>query len=213
MSNPSDANVPDNNIPGSNIPASNIPDRGPAALRVLIPVAPGSEEIETVTLVDVLRRAGLSVCLASVSETRLITASRRVDLQADACLKDLDPGPWHGIALPGGLPGANHLANCHALSQLLLSHQGILAAICAAPAVVLAPLGLVTGKRVTGYPSFKAVLEAAGGEYLDQAVVVDGQLTTSQGPATAMALGLSLIEQLLGRPAALTVAQGLLHPW
>lgn len=181
--------------------------------KVLIPVADGSEEMETVILVDVLRRAGANVVLASVMPGRReITASRRVALVADELIDECVDEHWDLIALPGGMPGAKHLAESPQLKQLLLAQareERWLAAICAAPAVVLGPLGLLQSRRATGHPNFRSQLSESAAEALDLNVVRDGKLLTSQGPGTAMAFALALVECLFSPQLANELRQAM----
>jgi 4-methyl-5(b-hydroxyethyl)-thiazole monophosphate biosynthesis len=168
----------------------------------LIPIAEGSEEIELVTIVDVLRRAGVEVTVASANsgEKLQICASRGTHIVADAMLDDCANKHYDLIAVPGGLPGSEHLAK-HAVLDVLLRDQAaqekLFAGICAAPALVLATKGLLLGKAVTCHPSFQKSLEA---KEVDGAarVVVDGNCITSQGPGTALDFALELVEQLCG---------------
>lgn len=181
--------------------------------RVLIPIAHGSEEIEAITLVDVLRRAKCHVTLASVEATLLIKASRSVNITADCFISDCEDELFDLIALPGGMPGATHLAQCQAL-QLILERQrqrmGAVAAICAAPAVVLGRMGWLKGKKVTGFPAFWQELQEQGALVTHLPVVQDGNIFTSQGPASAMAFAVVLAEFLVGSEIATEVASGLL---
>jgi 4-methyl-5(b-hydroxyethyl)-thiazole monophosphate biosynthesis len=168
----------------------------------LIPIAEGSEEIELVTIVDVLRRAGVEVTVASANsgEKLQICASRGIHIVADAMLDDCANKHYDLIAVPGGLPGSEHLAK-HAVLDVLLRDQAaqgkLFAGICAAPALVLATKGLLLDKAVTCHPSFQKSLEA---KEVDGAarVVVDGNCITSQGPGTALDFALELVEQLCG---------------
>ena len=168
----------------------------------LIPIAEGSEEIELVTIVDVLRRAGVEVTVASANsgEKLQICASRGTHIVADAMLDDCANKHYDLIAVPGGLPGSEHLAK-HAVLDVLLRDQAaqdkLFAGICAAPALVLATKGLLLDKAVTCHPSFQKSLEA---REVDGAarVVVDGNCITSQGPGTALDFALELVEQLCG---------------
>ena len=115
--------------------------------KVLVPIADGTEEIEAVTLIDVLRRAGVQVTVASVSALQ-VTASRGVKLVADKLIADCKNEPYDLIVLPGGMPGAEHLRDCTALIALLKAQQQggkLYGAICASPAVALAPHGLLDG--------------------------------------------------------------------
>jgi len=176
---------------------------------VLVPIADGSEEMEAVTIVDVLVRAGAAVTLASVSPTPTVTCSRGIRIVADATLDDVatPDGGWDLIALPGGMPGAATLASTPRLAELLREQKAAgrwIGAICAAPAVVLAPLGLLDGgEAATCYPSadFLGALPNAV-EDDDAFVVSDGCFITSQGPGTALLFSLACVEKLYGRVAA-----------
>jgi 4-methyl-5(b-hydroxyethyl)-thiazole monophosphate biosynthesis len=168
----------------------------------LIPIAEGSEEIELVTIIDVLRRAGVEVTVASANsgDKLQICAARGTKIVADLMLDDCVKNHYDLIAVPGGLPGAEHLAEHPVLDSLLRDQaaQGkLFAGICAAPALVLATKGLLLDKTATCHPSFQQSLEA---NEVDGAarVVVDGNCITSQGPGTALDLALELVEQLCG---------------
>lgn len=174
---------------------------------VLIPVADGSEDIETVTLIDVLRRADLAVTVASVMpEQRLqITAARGTRLVADCHVSQCRQQVFDLIALPGGLPGAQHLRDCPELVALLHQQKDSgrwLAAICASPAVVLAHHGLDQGFQTTAHPGFTAQLH----QFRDQRTVTDRHCITSQGPGTALEFALTLVEALLGKDKRAQVA-------
>lgn len=179
---------------------------------VLIPVADGSEDIESVTLIDVLRRAKADVTVASVMPGREIVAARGTRIVADELIADCVSRAWDLIALPGGMPGADKLFDCEALGQLLRTQhaQGRpLAAVCAAPARVLGRLGLLEGRRATCYPGFEADL--IGASVLEQPVVRDGHITTSRGPGTVMGFALDLVEQLFGAELAATIGRQMLY--
>jgi 4-methyl-5(b-hydroxyethyl)-thiazole monophosphate biosynthesis len=184
-------------------------------VQVLIPIADGTEEMEAVIAADVLRRAQVEVCVASVMPDRkLITASRGVKIEADALLHQCLDRDWDLIVLPGGMPGALHLHDCTDLVQLLqrqITGNRWLAAICAAPAVVLGRHNLIPQAQATGYPSTQPELARQVAEVLQDAVVVDGKLITSQGPGTAMAFALKLVELLCGADEAQEVARGLVY--
>jgi 4-methyl-5(b-hydroxyethyl)-thiazole monophosphate biosynthesis len=166
---------------------------------VLVPIADGTEEIEAVTIVDVLRRAGAQVTVASVGELQ-ITASRGVRLVADCLIGQCVDIPYDLVALPGGMPGAEHLRDSAELKQILQRQNdagGLLGAICAAPAVVLEAHGLLENRRATCHPNHVKSLHdprAAGVPLL-----VDGTMVTSQGPGTAMTFALKLVEMLFGQ--------------
>lgn len=166
----------------------------------LIPIADGSEEIEAVCLIDVLRRAEVEVTVASVTDAREITASRGTTIVADTLISDCRDQAYDVIALPGGMPGAEHLRDCEPLIELLKEQRRagrLHGAICASPAVALLPHGLLSDRRATCFPSFRVDLEdAADVEASEQRVVVDGTLVTSQGPGTAIAFALRLVALL-----------------
>lgn len=178
--------------------------------QVLVPIADGSEEIEAVTLVDVLRRAGASVTVASCNpgDGLTVTCSRGVKIVADTGIRALKPQGWDMIAIPGGMPGATHLRDCESLTRLLQAQQEAgawIAAICAAPAVVLGHHGFLHGKTATCHPGFRGQLAAA--QASAASVVVDGRVITSQGPGTAMAFALELASALFGQEKAANLAE------
>ena len=182
--------------------------------QVLLAVADGSEDIETVTLIDVLRRADIKVSVASVTHETTLTLARGTRLVADTCLADIEPASeFDAIVLPGGMPGAERLRDSEALTALLQRQrrrEGWIAAICAAPGVVLATHDLVRGYMVTGFPAFQAALIDAGGHLSQHPVVEDGRLLTSQGPATAMSFALHLVGLLVDEATERRIAEGLL---
>jgi len=177
---------------------------------VLVPIADGTEELEAVTIIDVLRRAGAQVTIASVS-TLQVTASRKVKLVADWLITDCKDNTFDLIALPGGLPGSEHLRDCATLIEMLKSQkqaERLYGAICAAPAVALAPHGLLDGKKATCYPSCADVLPDP--TQANQRVVVDGNCITSQGPGTALEFAIELTRQLFDDNRAKQVAEAML---
>jgi 4-methyl-5(b-hydroxyethyl)-thiazole monophosphate biosynthesis len=181
--------------------------------RVLVPLAPGFEEIEAVTVVDLLRRAGIDVSTASLAGVR-VTGSHGIPIEADISIDAADASDYDMIVLPGGMPGAEHLKRDPRIVALLrqFADSGrYTAAICAAPGV-LAHAGLLDNRRATSYPGFLAPDTAPGITLSDAPVVVDGKVVTSRGPGTAMEFGLALIELLCGRPAADTVGSRLQRP-
>jgi len=180
------------------------------AKRVLVPIADGSEEIEATCIIDTLRRAGADVTVASVAG-RQVTASRGVKIVADAVITDCMDQTYDCIALPGGMPGAEHLRDSAPLITLLKKQKQagrLYAAICASPAVALMPHGLLDGVRATCYPSLQGQLDAANAS--DDRVVVDGNCVTSQGPGTAIEFALKLVELLFGPRKAKEVGDPML---
>jgi 4-methyl-5(b-hydroxyethyl)-thiazole monophosphate biosynthesis len=183
--------------------------------RVLVPIANGTEEIEAVCIIDTLRRAGAEVTVASVETQNTaslqITASRGVRLVADAGISDCVDQTYDCIALPGGMPGAEHLRDCAPLIEKLKQQKQsgrLYGAICASPAVALQPHGLLEKTRATCYPGMRGKLDPAYAS--DDAVVVDGHCVTSQGPGTAIAFALKLVELLFGAQKAREVGRAML---
>ena len=174
--------------------------------KVLIPIADGSEEIEAVCLIDTLRRAGIDVTVASVDKLQ-VTASRGVKLVADALIADCANQTYDCIALPGGMPGAEHLRDSAELT-IILKHQAeekrLFGALCASPAVVLEHHRLLAGRRATCHPGFVDQLKER--DSVDERVVVDGNCLTSRGPGTAVEFALALVEALYGRTKREAVA-------
>lgn len=168
--------------------------------RVLIPLAQGCEELEAVTVIDLLRRAEIEVVTAGL-EPGQVRCSRGTVLVPDIVLNAAMDEDFDMIVLPGGLPGANHLDADDRIHRLLARHHAedrYAAAICAAPKV-LANAGLLDGKSATGYPGILSMEDFPEIDLLNVPVVVDGKAITSRGPGTAMDFALQLIESLVGK--------------
>ncbi|CAN0355982.1 unnamed protein product [Ectocarpus sp. 6 AP-2014] len=181
------------------------------AKHVLVPVADGSEEIESVTIIDTLVRAGALVTVASVGPEVEVTCSRGVKIKADCKIAECEARDWDAVVCPGGMPGAVSLKENETLEAILRKQNSegrIVGAICAAPAVVLASHGLLEGKQATCYPA--SVFQSKIPQLVSEKVVVDQNLITSQGPATSMAFALQLVGSLFGQEKADEVAKGLL---
>ena len=167
---------------------------------VLVPVADGTEELEAVAIIDVLRRAGATVTVASVTGARQITASRGVVIVADALIEECAQADYDLVVLPGGIPGAEHLRDSAELIGILKRQRdkvGLYGAICASPAVVLEHHGLLAGRQATCHPGFTDRLTTK--DRIDDRVVIDGNCLTSRGPGTAVEFALALVEQLYGK--------------
>lgn len=176
--------------------------------KVLLPLAPGFEDLEAITISDLLRRAGIEVVTAGLSDG-LIQGSRGTRVQPDVVLDAVLQDDFDMLVLPGGMPGAENLKNdarIVALLQRLAGAGKYTAAICAAP-MALAAAGLLEHRRATSYPGFLENLPNTIA--LADAVVVDGQVVTSRGPGTAMDFALTLIDLLAGRAMRDRVEAGL----
>merc|ERR1711988_380885 len=182
--------------------------------RVLVPIADGSEEIESVCIIDVLRRAGAEVVVASVMDSQTVVCSRKVKLVADAVLDDVKDQTFDAIVLPGGMPGAEHLRDSSTLVSMLKAQKAAsrcYAAICASPAVVFQKHNLFDGvSEMTCHPNFTSSLPSTNSA--DKRVVVDGICITSGGPGTAIEFALKIVEQLFDRRKAEQVAKPMLVP-
>ncbi len=177
---------------------------------VCVLVADGSEEMEVVIVADVLRRAGIGVFLAGVGDSRLVTASRGVRLAPDGVWDSAEANRFDALVIPGGIGGTQIMREeasvKHAVREFLREGK-IVAAICAGP-TVLHEAGVLGGRRFTSHPGSREELPA--GSWLDQPVVRDGNLLTSQAPGTAFAFALALVETLVSAEAAQKVAAGML---
>ncbi|MDR0518632.1 MAG: DJ-1/PfpI family protein [Clostridiales Family XIII bacterium] len=168
---------------------------------VYVHLADGFEEIEALTQVDLLRRAGVDAKTVSIMGRREVTGAHGVRVYADIVFAEADYDSCEMIVLPGGLPGATNLAAHEGLREKLLDFAGAgkrIAAICASPAAILAPLGILDGKKATGYPGYEDQA-LANAIRTDGDVVIDGSIITSRGPATAMPFALALVEELCGK--------------
>lgn len=175
-------------------------------------LADGFEEVEALTAVDVLRRAGMPVRTVSISSSLQVTGAHGISVKADAIYESTLFGNPGWLILPGGLPGADNLYKFAPLQGLLKQHaespQGRIAAICAAPAVVLGKLGLLKGHKATCYPGFENMLE--GAEYIDTRVVTDDKFVLGNGPASALEWALAIVRMQLGQEKSCTIANDML---
>jgi 4-methyl-5(b-hydroxyethyl)-thiazole monophosphate biosynthesis len=180
--------------------------------KVLVFLAEGFEEVEAVTPIDYLRRSGIEVTTAAVGKSLVVNGSHGIKITADALLegllaeRKLLPSAWDGVVIPGGLPGADNLAASRETGAFIteMAAQGkLISAICAAPARVLSPLGLLKGKKFTCFPGEEKKVTSAssasyGAQWKDDRVVVDGSFITSRGAGTAGEFACAIIEKLTG---------------
>jgi protein deglycase len=175
------------------------------SIRVAVLLAAGFEEIEAVTVIDVLRRAGIQVTVIGLSRKR-VQGSHGISIEVDGALEDQAAleVPFDAVVLPGGLPGAHHLRDSEAVRAFVLQKraQGArVAAICAAP-IALAAFGVLLGKQATCYPGFEGILQQAGAAPSSEPVVVDGDVITSRGVGTALPFALRLVAELVDEATA-----------
>ncbi len=179
--------------------------------KVFVFLADGFEEIEGLTVVDLLRRAEADVVMVSVNGTEHVCGSHGIEIKADAVFEKTDFSEADLLVLPGGMPGTKHLGAHEGLTALLKETDkkgGGIAAICAAPSV-LGDLGLLSGKKAVCYPGFEERL--AGAEVLTVPAVTDGNITTSRGMGTAIEFSLELIKRLYGAQKADQLAEGIIY--
>ncbi|MCI8645309.1 MAG: DJ-1/PfpI family protein [Firmicutes bacterium] len=177
---------------------------------IYVHLADGFEEIEALTIVDLLRRAELEVQTVSITGSRRVMGTHNVPVEADILFEETDYENCQMIVLPGGMPGAANLGNHEGLTKHIrcFAQNGkYLAAICAAP-MVFGALGILEGKKATIYPGMEDHL--TGAQHQDAPVVADGTIFTSKGPATAMPFAIKLVETLKGKTAAAKLEEDLL---
>ena len=174
-------------------------------------LADGFEEIEALSVVDILRRAEMEIVTVSITDTTSVTGAHGITVEADTTFAQVDFSAAEWLILPGGMPGALNLAAKSELRELLKAQNakgGNIAAICASPAVVLAPLGVLDGKLATCYPGFEQALSNA--TLSEKPVAIDGNVITANGPAAATGFGLAIVAKSKGEDASRNVAEGML---
>lgn len=179
--------------------------------KVYVFLADGFEDIEGLTVVDLMRRAAIDVKTVSIKDTDEVTTSHDIILKTDMIFKNVDFSDADMLVLPGGMPGTKYLGAFQPLTDLLAEFYqkgGKVAAICAAPSV-FGQLGFLKGRKATSYPGFEEVL--TGAEYSLDTVVVDGNVTTSRGLGTAIDFALSLIAQLTCQDKADEIAKSIIY--
>ena len=187
---------------------------------VYIFLADGFEISEALTTVNMLRRGGVNVKTVSIYDDRIVTSSNRIPVIADMAFGEFRASTSFGPCLasdvmifPGGMPGSSNLAAFGKLMDIMQQHYtegGSLAAICAAPSVVLGLLPDLAGKKMTCYDGFEEALISKGAEYVKEGVVVDGNIITGRGPGWAVKFGLAILEHLKGKDIAEKVKAGLM---
>lgn len=176
-------------------------------------LAAGFEEIEALTVIDVMRRAGMNVQTVSITSALQVKGAHGVTVNADVLFDNTLFSDPEWLVLPGGMPGATNLYEFSPLQGLLKaqaeSEKGRIAAICAAPAVVLGQLGLLKGEKATCYPGFENLM--VGADSVDAPVVVSNKFVTGNGAANALPWALTLVMEARGQEASAKVAAGMLY--
>lgn len=183
-------------------------------------LADGFEVTEALTTVNMLRRGGVNVKTVSIYDDRIVTSSNRIPVVADMAFGEFRASTSFGPCLPtdvmifpGGMPGSSNLAAFPKLMDIMHKHYeegGTLAAICAAPGVVLGQLPSLEGRRMTCYDGFEDMLRNKGAEYVREGVVVDGNIITGRGPGWAVEFGLAILALIKGQETADRVKAGLM---
>jgi len=182
-----------------------------ATKKALVIIADGTEEMEAVIAIDVMRRANINVTVAGVAGTDLVTCSRNVLIKPDCALSDHTEMLFDVIVIPGGGQGAKRLAESEEVKTMLSNHYltgAVVAAICAGPTAFQAH-NIGKGRRITSYPSFKTQLEADYA-YSEKNVVKDGNVITSRGPGTAFEFALEIVRTLRGNLMAKDLSEEML---
>ncbi len=173
-------------------------------------LAAGFEEIEAITVVDVMRRAGMDVKTVPITEHHSVTGAHGITLTADLLYDKVDFITPEWLIIPGGMPGAENLSKFAPLNSLLINQaqSGKIAAICAAPALVLAPLGILKGKEATCYPGFESRMPDA--VHRDAPVIALNNIITANGPSAALRFALAIVANSMGESVAQEVGSGML---
>ena len=187
---------------------------------VYVFLADGFEVSEALTTVNMLRRGGVNVKTVSIYDDRIVTSSNRIPVVADMAFGEFRASTTFGACLPtdvmifpGGMPGSSNLAAFSKLMDIMKQHYeagGTVAAICAAPSVVLSLLPDIQGKKMTCYDGFEEALTAKGAEYIKEGVVADGTIITGRGPGWAVDFGLAILAHIKGQETADKVKTGLM---
>ena len=188
-----------------------MPKGGIIMAQACIFLATGYEEVEMLTVVDMLRRAKISIDMVSITDQKEVTSSHNVTITADKTLSEVNFDEAEMLILPGGIPGTPNLRACDPLCKKLkefAANGKKVAAVCAAP-TVLGELGILAGKKATCYPSFADKL--ATGDYVKRPVVTDGNVITSRGMGTCIEFAGVIIEALKDKATADAVKEAIIY--
>jgi 4-methyl-5(b-hydroxyethyl)-thiazole monophosphate biosynthesis len=180
--------------------------------KIIVPIAEGTEEMEAIIIIDILRRAEFNVVCAAVGNSKTITASRKVILTADTLWDQINPADFDAIVLPGGAVGTDNLMQSQSLLKALQEYnqqEKFIGAICAGP-LVLQAAGILQNRTVTCHPAVSEQLTVP--EYSNNRVVHSENIITSQGPGTAMEFALAIITKLTDKTTAEKITPGLIMP-
>lgn len=180
-------------------------------INAIVLLADGFEESEAVCPIDILKRAGINVVIAGVGKS-IVTSTHCLKIVADILVDEIKSYDFDLVFCPGGMPGASNLAASKSVCDILLEMNAsgkLISAICASPAVVLAPLGILNGKKATCYPGCEEFFPSFS--FLSDGVVVDGNLVTGKSAGFAFDLGLKFIEMLCGKEKAAEVQNSIYY--
>ncbi len=184
-----------------------------AAKKSYIFLAPGVEEIEAMATIDALRRADIPVVAVAVDTTLQIKGATNQTIVADSLISEIDVDNADWLIVPGGIPGAPNLHASKTVNGMLIRHYkngGRIASICAGPAIVLAPLGILKDKEATCYPGLGDAIDSNGGKYVKEKVVKAPDLITSEGPGTTLPFAIEIIRETKGDKVADETAASML---
>ena len=184
----------------------------PSGKAVFVMLGTGFDEIEALAPVDVMRRAGMEVFTVSMTENRLVKGATGNNIVADMSISDLSPDKIDWLVFPGADKSEDAVNLNEDLCNIVKKHWnngGNIAAICAAPALVLGPLGIINGIEATGYPFLKEDFEKNGGIYSEEPVVIGNRLITSKGPGTTLEFALAIVRNVKGAETEKVLREGM----
>ncbi len=184
----------------------------PSGKAVFVMLGTGFDEIEALAPIDVMRRAGMEVFTVSMTENRLVKGATGNNIVADMSISDLSPDKIDWLVFPGADKSEDAVNLNEDLCNIVKKHWnngGNIAAICAAPALVLGPLGIINGIEATGYPFLKEDFEKNGGIYSEEPVVIGNRLITSKGPGTTLEFALAIVRNVKGAETEKVLREGM----
>lgn len=179
--------------------------------KIVVMLSKGFEEIEALTVVDVLRRVGVDCKTCSISEEKMVKGTHNIYVKADILLKDFKEYDFSGIVLPGGMPGATNLRDNKQVIEIIKQfnkENKLIAAICAAP-IILKEADIIENKNITSYPGFEEELK--GANYKEDRVVQHDNIITSRGPSTALDFAFKILENIIDRKELQELKEAMLY--